>query len=391
MNRKKFILPVLALLIAATACRLPAALTAATPANSPQPTATLSLPTQSPAQMASITPSEELLTQQQVQVVIYQKVSPAVVAIQVASDQGESLGSGFVYDTDGHIITNYHVVDGATAMEVDFPSGYKTRARLVGADTDSDIAVLQVDAPADQLFPVQLGDSDQVQVGQTVLAIGNPYGLNSTMTIGIVSALGRTLESMHQTQSGSTYTAGDLIQTDAAINPGNSGGPLLNLQGEVIGINRAIQTSGTTLGGEAGNIGIGFAISINIVKRVVPELIASGKYDYPYLGLSSLSDLSLNSQEALGLTHTVGAYVVEVNPGGPADKAGIKAGREKTSIQGLYKGGDLIIAIDGHSILTFGDLLKYLINNKQPGDSVTLTIIRDGTEKEMEIKLGSRP
>jgi S1-C subfamily serine protease len=309
----------------------------------------------------------------------------------VASDQGESLGSGFVYDTDGHIITNYHVVDGATAMEVDFPSGYKTRARLVGTDTDSDIAVLQVDAPAGQLFPVALGDSDQVQVGQTVLAIGNPYGLNSTMTIGIVSALGRTLDSMHQTQSGSTYTAGDLIQTDAAINPGNSGGPLLNLQGEVIGINRAIQTTGTSLGGEAGNIGIGFAISINIVKRVVPELIASGKYDYPYLGLSSLSDLSLNSQEALGLTHTVGAYVVEVNPGGPADKAGVKAGREKTSIQGLYKGGDLIIAIDGHSILTFGDLLKYLINNKQPGDSVTLTIIRDGTEKEMEIKLGSRP
>ena len=265
MNQKKLMLPILVLVLSTVACSIG---TRNNTTNSPTQPAQVVQPTQPSAQIAPILPSIQAESQQQMQVAIYQKVSPGVVAIQVASEQGESLGSGFVYDSDGHIITNYHVVDGASIMEVDFPSGYKTRAKVIGTDTDSDIAVLQVEAPANELFPVTLGNSDEVQVGQVVLAIGNPYGLNSTMTIGIVSALGRTLDSLHTTSAGSTYTAGDLIQTDAAINPGNSGGPLLNLAGEVIGINRAIQTSGSSLTGESGNIGIGFAISINIVKRV---------------------------------------------------------------------------------------------------------------------------
>lgn len=390
MKQKRIFLPILLIVASMVACASPSGLTINGKLGLTTPTAEAEV-ANVPAVVVPIVPSIEAESQQQMQVAIYQTISPGVVAIQVASDQGESLGSGFVYDTEGHVITNFHVVDGASDVEVDFPSGYKTRAKVIGTDTDSDIAVLEVDAPASELFPLPLGNSDNVQVGQTVLAIGNPYGLNSTMTIGIISALGRTLDSMHQTQSGSAYTAGDLIQTDAAINPGNSGGPLINLAGEVIGINRAIQTSGTSLTGESGNIGIGFAISINIVKKVVPELIANGKYDYPYLGLSSLSDLSLTSQEALGLPQSTGAYVVDIVPGGPAEKAGMIAGTEKTTIQNLYKGGDLITAIDGQSILTFGDLLKYLINHKSPGDTVTLTIIRDGSEKEIEIKLGSRP
>jgi 2-alkenal reductase len=314
-----------------------------------------------------------------------------VVAIQVETTAGGGQGSGFVYDKDGHIITNFHVVEGSTNLEVDFPSGYKAYAKVVGTDTDSDIAVIKVDAPAAELHPLPLGDSDQVKVGQSVIAIGNPFGLNGTMTTGIVSALGRTLDSLHQSQDGGLYTAGDIIQTDAAINPGNSGGPLLNLNGEVIGINRAIRTNGTIIGGESGNIGIGFAVSINIAKQVIPELIKDGKYDYPYMGLSSLPSLSLTAQELLDLPQSVGAYVVSVVPGGPADKAGIKVGTETTDIQGLNKGGDLITAIDGQKIMTFGDLLKYLINNRKPGDTITLTVLRNGSEEEIEMKLESRP
>lgn len=390
MKLNKIIIPIIAILLSMVACAVPAKTSVAPAAPAVSPTAPRPTTAPDPAIQLPIASGDNLVSQQQLQVSIYDRVSPGVVAIQVISEEGDSLGSGFVYDNQGHIITNYHVVEGATDLEVDFISGFKVRGKVVGTDTDSDIAVIKVDAPESELFPVALGDSDSVKVGQTVLAIGNPYGLNGTMTIGIVSALGRTLESMHQSQDGSTYTAGDLIQTDAAINPGNSGGPLLNLAGEVIGINRAIQTS-TTATGDTGNIGIGFAISINIVKRVAPALIETGKYDYPYLGLSSMSSLSLTSVEALALPQQYGAYVVEIVPGGPADEAGVIAGSKKTAIQGLYKGGDLITAIDGRKILTFGDLLKYLINNKIPGDSVTLTVIRDGKEKEIEIILGSRP
>lgn len=392
MKSPKKMMPVLILLLSMAACSVPTAITPTT--QSPPLTQAVATPRPSSAVPAAPMPvpaSSDAFSQQQTQVNIYKQVSPGVVAIQVVSDEGESLGSGFVYDQNGHIITNYHVVDGATDVEVDFTSGYKTRAKVIGADTDSDIAVIKVNAPESELHPVSLGNSDELQVGQTVLAIGNPYGLNSTMTIGIISALGRTLDSLHETQSGSTYTAGDLIQTDAAINPGNSGGPLLNLAGEVIGINRAIQTSSSSISGDSGNIGIGFAVSINIVKKVVPELIEKGKYDYPYLGLSSLSDMSLSVIEELDLPQTTGAYVVEVIPGGPADQAGIRAGTRRTSIQGLYKGGDLITAIDGQNILTFADLLKYLINYKAPGDTVTLTLIRNGQEIAVDLKLGSRP
>jgi S1-C subfamily serine protease len=262
---------------------------------------------------------------------------------------------------------------------------------VVGTDLDSDLAVVKVTAPAEELHPLPLGNSDALQVGQTVIAIGNPFGLNSSMTTGIVSALGRTLDSMHQTSGGGVFTAGDIIQTDAAINPGNSGGPLFNLDGEVVGINRAIRTVNSTTSGEPLNSGIGFAVSSNIVKRVVPVLIEKGKYDYPYLGISSMDELSLPVIEALGLKVFNGAYVSGVVKGGPADKAGVIAGDKPTSMDGIFAGGDLITAIDGRPILTFDDLLRYLINNKSPGDTVVLTVLRGEKTVEITITLDKRP
>jgi 2-alkenal reductase len=225
-----------------------------------------------------------------------------------------------------------------------------------------------------------------------VVAIGNPFRLSNTMTLGIVSAKGRVLDSIRTTSDQGSYSAGDLIQTDASINPGNSGGPLLNLNGEVVGMNRAIQTSGTSVQGEAVNSGIGFAVSINIIKRVVPYLIKDGNYDYPYMGISSTSlDLTLDVWKALGITQTSGAYILSVTPGGPAEKAGLVGGTKPTNINGLYAGGDLIVAVDGKPVLIYGDIISYIFLHKSPGDTITLTVIRNGVEKEVPLVLGKRP
>lgn len=319
---------------------------------------------------------------------LYERSMPGVVSLRVITSDSSGVGSGFVFDTSGHIVTNYHVVEGATDVEVDFASGYKTYGTVVGTDLDSDLAVVKVDVPDEELVPLPLGNSDQLRVGQTVIAIGNPFGLSGTMTTGIVSALGRTLDSLNDAPSGGFFTAGDIIQTDAAINPGNSGGPLFNISGEVVGINRAIRTTSSSLTGEPVNSGIGFAISINIVKRVVPSLIENGFYDYPYMGISSVSDLSLQSIEALGLDRFTGAYVTSVSPGSPAEAAGVLGASGETA---LPTGGDLIIGIDGIEVAQFDGLLKYLINNKGPGDVVVLTVVRDGEEMDLEMTLGKRP
>jgi S1-C subfamily serine protease len=211
------------------------------------------------------------------------------------------------------------------------------------------------------------------------------------MTTGIVSSLGRTLTSLRTAPGGNFFTAGDIIQTDAAINPGNSGGPLLNLNGEVIGVNRAIETYNINVEADPINSGIGFAIAINSVKRVVPSLISQGSYDYPYLGITSLSEINLLQQEALGLSQSNGAYVTSITPNSPADHAGLRGGNEETKIVNLYSGGDLIIAIDGRPIMTFSDLLTYLIQEKSPGDIVTFTILRGEQEIQLELTLGKRP
>lgn len=318
---------------------------------------------------------------------LYQRVIPGVVSIRTDAGQG----SGFVYDDQGHIVTNQHVVEGASTVEVAFSSGSKAYGTVIGSDNDADIAVVKVDAPAGEFHPLPLGDSKTLQVGQTVVAIGNPFGLSGTMTLGIVSVLGRT-QPASQAAGGGFFSTADIIQTDAAINPGNSGGPLFNLNGEVVGINQSIRTTNfNELTGNAVNSGVGFSISINLVKKIVPVLIRDGKYEYPYLGITSSSDLSLDEIEALGLTTYKGAYVIEVVPGGPADQAGIKAGDTPTRLQNLNAGGDLIVAFDGNPIATFDELLSYLITTKSPGDEVVLTVLRGGETIDITVTLGKRP
>ncbi|MFN8432612.1 MAG: trypsin-like peptidase domain-containing protein [Anaerolineales bacterium] len=388
MMKYKLVIPVLVL--AVLACQTPVFTAQQEPADTTnQSTTSEVIPTLAPPVNLEVSNPAAV---QDVLVALFENVSPGTVAIFTETGQG----SGFVYDTQGHIVTNFHVVsqDATTAVdivEVRFPSGFMAYGTIVGIDLDSDLAVIKVDAPAEELKPVPLGDSSSLKVGQTVVAIGNPFGLQSTMTVGIISALGRTLDSERSSPDGNFFSAGDIIQTDAAINPGNSGGPLFNLNGEVIGINRAIRTFSQNDAGEPVNSGIGFAISINIVKRVVPVLIETGNYDYPYLGVSSSSGLSLDAIKALGLPQFTGAYVSSVVPGGPADRAGLKAGDQPTNFPGLMAGGDLIIAIDGREVRTFDDLLAYLITNKGPGDTVVLTVLR-GTEKvDISIVLDKRP
>ena len=309
---------------------------------------------------------------------LYERINPGVVSIWVITEQGSGQGSGFVIDKEGHIITNYHIVEGVLTVEVDFPSGLKTYGQVIGKDPDSDLGIVKVDIPPDKLQPLSLADSDQVKVGQTVIAIGNPFGYSGTMTTGIISGIGRTLASLRSAPGGDYFSASDIIQTDAAINPGNSGGPLLNLQGEVIGVNRAISTTNISLQGEPLNSGVGFAVAINTVKRVIPSLIAEGKYDYPYLGVEGLSEITLTAQEELKLPQTNGIYVTNVTSGSPAKRAGVEK-------------GDLIIAVDNHPVSDFGDLLSYLFNYKKPNDSVVLTFLRAGKQTEATVKLDKRP
>ncbi len=339
-----------------------------------------------PDQVLEYTQGEDALVD------IYKNVNPGVVYILVyTSDGGMGQGSGFVYDLEGHIITNYHVIENATEIEITFPEGTRTNGEVVGTDMDSDLAVIKVDAAEDVLHPLTLGSSSDLEVGQFVIAIGNPYGFTGTMTTGIVSALGRVLDSIRSTESGSAYAAGDTIQTDAAINPGNSGGPLLNLNGEVIGINRAIYDETSSALGNASYSGIGFAIPIDIVKKVVPSLIREGSYEYPYLGISSVDGLTMDEVEAMGFDPSIpGVYVLDVTVGGPAAKAGIKAGTRTTKYQGLYAGGDVIVAVDGIAVKNYNQLLSYLFMNKVPGDALMVTVLRNGTEKDIRVTLGSR-
>lgn len=384
MNINRIWIVVSVLVLAVLACQVPG--TAPVIPEAPE----LSPPTPVVITQPPVAVNVDTVGQQEALVNLYERVMPGIVSLQVVGNGGGSLGSGFVYDDQGHILTNYHVVEGATQVEVDFTSGYKIYGTVIGTDLDSDLAVVKVDAPASELYPLPLGNSDSLKVGQFVVAIGNPFGLSGTMTTGVISALGRTLDSQRDAPAGGFFTAGDIIQTDAAINPGNSGGPLFNLNGEVIGVNRAIRTTNFTGTGEPINSGIGFAIAINIVKRVTPVLIAEGQYEYPYLGISSIDELSLPQIEALGLQSFTGAYVTSVTPNGPADQAGIRAG-EQNSSTGLNAGGDLIIAIDGQAIQRFDDLLRYLINNKSPGETVVLTVLRDEEQVDVPVTLGRRP
>lgn len=319
---------------------------------------------------------------------VYRKVNPSVVNIR--TDQGE--GSGFVWDTEGHIVTNDHVVRGAQEVLVTFADGLSLSAEVIGEDPDSDLAVLKVDPELHELKAVELGDVDEVQVGDRAIAIGNPFGLEGTLTQGIISAKGRSIPAL------TGFQIPEALQTDAAINPGNSGGPLLDAQGRVIGVNAQIETGSSLV---RTNAGIGFAIPVNIVKRVVPALIAEGHYDHAWLGISGQT-YNPSWAEVLGFPKDArGAYVMQVEPGGPADKAGLQAGTRRTDIllgfdfgQPIFlpAGGDLIIAIDDQPVTKFDDLLVYLERYKSPGDQIELTVIRSGGQQQIiSVKLGKRP
>ena len=295
-------------------------------------------------------------------------------------------GSGWVYDNDGHIVTNNHVVDGADEIIVTFHDGRWAKGEVVATDPQADLAVIKVTPPKGMtLKPLPLADPDSLRVGYSVFAIGAPFGLDETLTTGVVSAIGRSLPAGEA--SGGHYSLPDVIQTDAAINPGNSGGPLLDLTGRVVGVNFAIESP------VRGSSGIGFAIPISIVQRVVPALIENGEYHYAYLGIQGQS-ITPELAQALDLPDNVlGAYVDQVMPGGPADKGGVKGGSkviEENGIQ-LHKGGDIITAIDGEPVRQFNDLVSYLVTKAAPGQKVTLTVMRDGKEKTLTVTLGERP
>jgi 2-alkenal reductase len=321
------------------------------------------------------------LSLQDMLVNVYNRVNPSVVHIFVFDEiEDTSLplgsGSGFVYDDEGHIVTNNHVVADGERYEVTFADGIHREAALVGTDVDSDLGVLKVDELPDNVQPVVLGDSKDLQVGQFVIAIGNPFGEAGSMSIGIVSGLGRTLESQRIAEGGGRYSLPEVVQTDAAINPGNSGGPLLNLEGEVVGVNSAISTRTGT------NSGVGFSIPVNAVRQVAPKLISDGEYVYPFMGIRMLS-LDLDLKDQLLLPQTSGAYVTEVTENSPAEAAGL--------IGENGPGGDLIVAVNDHPVETSDDLIAYLVFETQVGQTVELTVLRGGEEIVVSLTLGARP
>jgi S1-C subfamily serine protease len=328
----------------------------------------------------------QVVSDEQVLVDLYARVNPAVVNITVYGSMDDQVvalgqGSGFVYDTLGNIITNAHVVHGYEEIEVTFSDGLVRAATKVGEDLNSDLAVVHVDLP-EGVEPLPLGDMDTLAVGQTVVAIGNPFGLQGTLTRGIISALGRTIPAL------TIFSIPQAIQTDAAINPGNSGGPLLNLEGEVIGVNAQIETDGTS----NSNIGVGFAIPVSIVRRVTPELVANGEYIWPYLGVSG-GDVTPLLVEAMNLPVERGAYVATVVENTPASRAGLIGASGTVTLDGRTTdaGGDVITAIDGTQVFSFDDLLIYLSLNTSPGQTVALTILRNGETLDVDVTLQARP
>ncbi len=342
------------------------------------------------------TPDKVVITADEVDTLlenIYDRTNPGVVNIDVSG--GSTLtelgsGSGFVIDKEGHIVTNNHVIADADELDVTFWDGSVVTAKVVGADPYGDLAVIKVEVDPSKLDPLPLGNSDAVKVGQRVIAIGNPFGLVGTMTVGIVSGKGRTLPSDATNGTGASFTNPDIIQTDAAINPGNSGGPLLNSQGEVIGVNAAIRTDGTN----RANSGVGFAIPSNTVKRVVQQILKNGQASYPYMGVSVDNHLTIAElAQALGLPVEKGVLISSVVDGGPAARAGLRGGSRQTTVRGfpVNAGGDIIVAIDNDPINSFDDMIAYLAARKQVGQTITVTIIRDGQTLQVPLTLDERP
>ncbi len=340
-------------------------------ANNPISTLIQSSPT---AQTAPIDPAldidSSLLEQENAFVRVFEQVNPAVVHIGV----GDGQGSGFVIDQAGYIVTNNHVIAGATTIIATFHDGSQRDAELVGTDPDSDLAILKVNAQPGELTAVPLGNSDQLRVGQIVVAIGSPFGLESTLTTGVISGLNRLFP------ANGSYNIPDIIQTDAAINPGNSGGPLLDLKGRVIGVNTAIESP------VRGSSGVGFAVPSNVVAKVAPQLIEGGRVAHPWLGISG-TELNIQIARSLGLDEEQrGIMVASVAAGGPAARAGLIPADPATNA-----GGDIIVAIDSQPVVEFDDLLGYIVQETAVGQTVNLQVIRDGSTKTVPVTMGERP
>jgi S1-C subfamily serine protease len=330
----------------------------------------------------AFTPDEEI------NIRVYRAASPAVVNITTTAMAydfflnpvpKEGTGSGAIIDRSGHILTNFHVIEGARRLEVTLADGSKWPARPVGADPSNDLAVIKTDAPAEKLTVIPLGDSSKLIVGQKVLVIGNPFGLDRTLTVGIVSSLGRSIRA----ENGRLIRG--IIQTDAAINPGNSGGPLLNSSGEIVGVSTAIFSP------SGGSVGVGFAVAINTAKRIIPDLINRGYVARPYLGMAGHEVFPALAQ-ALRLPVKEGIMVVEVTPGSPAQRAGIRGGDRAVQVGNMIVrvGGDIITEVDQVKVRTFEELSDF-IDTKRPGDTVTLTFHRQGKLNIVEVRLRERP
>ena len=328
---------------------------------------------------------------------LFTKVEKSVVQVTEqdnSNELGSRLGSGFVYDKDGHVITNYHVVvpgsNNNDELQVSFLDGNVYSADLVGFDQFADLAVIKVkNITSDKLTPLPLANSTNLRIGETVVAIGNPFGLSGSMTVGIVSGLGRLLPSNENGENlgtTSSFSIPNIIQTDAAINPGNSGGPLIDTQGRVIGINTAIFSNTGVYSG------VGFAIPSNTISKVAQSLIQTGSYRHPYIGIIGLS-LTPDLAKQIGLAQTKGFLITSITKGSPAEKADLRAGTTTKTLNGrdFDVGGDIILKIDNRDVTKIDDILAYLESQKHVGDKVHLTILRDNTIRELDLVLGERP
>ncbi|NJP06450.1 MAG: PDZ domain-containing protein [Chloroflexaceae bacterium] len=379
----------------ATAMLLPSS----TPMPIPSATALTPLPNLLPRATISADLRSTVQEQEQLLIELYRQSSPAVVSIDVDIDlelpedhpelpippgQQRSRGSGFLFDSQGHIVTNNHVVEDANAILVTFADGSSTVARRVGLDPGTDLAVIKVDQLPPGVLPLPVERAGAIEVGQMVVAIGNPFGLQNTLTQGIISGLGRTLNG--PPGSGGNFSIPNIIQTDAAINPGNSGGPLLNMHGEVIGVNTAIRS-------ESGSFaGIGYAVPSSAINRIVPVLIRDGAYQHPWIGIRMTSVDALMA-DAFALGTNYGVLVTYVHPDSPAAQAGLRAGSQEEPWNGgtLLPGGDIIIAMNDQPVRTSDDLISYLQLATMVGDTITVTIIRDGNEQAIPLTLLARP
>jgi S1-C subfamily serine protease len=392
----------LGLVLTLLACAMPSAVSdlmgaTATPTVVPPAASSTPAPIQTRVQSPDVTPAEpgpSMLSLEADIIEVYESVSRSVVNVTNRSYgydmflrpvPQEGTGSGFVYDTEGHIVTNFHVIEGADELFVTLADERTLPATVVGADPSNDLAVLEVDVPAEELSPVPLGESNTLRVGQFVIAIGNPFGLERTLTVGVVSALGRVIESPDD------RFIGEIIQTDAAINPGNSGGPLLDVAGRLVGVNTAIFSPSRA------SAGIGFAVPVSTVSRVVPELIARGYYPHPWLG-ASMWALTPERAEVLreaGMDVPVdqGLLLVETTPGGPADRAGLRGGQQRVGLGRyiLLIGGDILTAIDGQPIASDRELVLYLDSQTQVGQTVEVTFWRGGEKRTASLTLTERP